>query len=137
MFSYLGFGLMAARTSTLQLGNNVKDCKCLYYFIVYLFESSVIVWLCFRATLIFLRTRWLLTSLKNVFTSLPSKFVIKWSVRIWGVIYHSCEWCLTPNMLIFIETFLIGLSLSPNTHLQFLCCSLICFLSCFFSTSKW
>ena len=31
IFSYLGLGLMAARTSILQLGNNGKDCKCLYY----------------------------------------------------------------------------------------------------------
>ena len=30
-FSYLGLGLMAARTSILQLGNDGKDCKCLYY----------------------------------------------------------------------------------------------------------
>ena len=31
IFSYLGLGLMAARTSILQLGNNGKDCKCLYF----------------------------------------------------------------------------------------------------------
>ena len=31
IFSYLGLGLMATRTSILQLGNNGKDCKCLYY----------------------------------------------------------------------------------------------------------
>ena len=43
MFSYLGLGLMAARTSILQLGNDVKDCKWFfrYRYIVSLVPGNI------------------------------------------------------------------------------------------------
>ena len=41
IFSYLGLGLMAARTSILQLGNDGKDCECLYYCRVFIKNDLV------------------------------------------------------------------------------------------------